>query len=286
MHVSYAELIRIAPESIRMVGFTFDQADDAVEGFVWTQCVLGHGYDLLRMADERHPRHGWRAHHVGNIDQGAVEVDLAGLPAFAFAARLADCARTIASETGDTGSVTAIGSFGGWIAPYIAYRLGRADYHAAVLWLPEKSASGDEAPATAVIATASRDRTRAPISLRSEAAYRLNAGETSAQHFVPMPLLENVVTAAQRPRHGSLLFIGAAVDCRRQRPSLGGEAALKRICGTVPAPMTSRSFDGVQDLRHAIDQGIEVAPEDHAILNQLSYRIRLPNTERSKSQAG
>ena len=47
-----------------MTGFTYGQADDAVEGIVWTESVLGRGYDLLRMADERRQRAGWPKHAI------------------------------------------------------------------------------------------------------------------------------------------------------------------------------------------------------------------------------
>jgi hypothetical protein len=39
-------------------------------------------------------------------------------------------------------------------------------------------------------------------------------------------------------------------------------------------------------LRTAMERGVEAAPEDYDLYISLSQRIRLPNTERSKSQAG
>jgi hypothetical protein len=39
-------------------------------------------------------------------------------------------------------------------------------------------------------------------------------------------------------------------------------------------------------LRRAVDIGMEVEAEEHGILTRLAQRIRLPNSERSRKQAG
>src|SRR5215470_1188792 len=91
MHVSYGELVRICPEAIRMTGFSYGQADDIVEGIVWSECVLSRGYDLLRLADERRPLDGWPRHAVERCSEAAT-VELEQAPAYGLAPRFADLA--------------------------------------------------------------------------------------------------------------------------------------------------------------------------------------------------
>lgn len=286
MHVSYAELVRIAPEAIRMTGFTFGQADDAVEGIVWTECVLGHGYDLLRMADQERPAQGWPPHSVTGIHSGVAAVELMNLPLFGFAARLADWARSVALESGGFGTIMASGAFGGWIAPYIAYRLARANHDAAVLWLPGPTAPVGEAPATLALAAASAGPPeKTPLLIAPGGAYGVTAKRRSPQGGVPSRLL-NAVAGATTRQAGSSVLVIATASLPRAGALVDFGSALDAVGCAALARATPASLDGSAELRRAIDIGIEVAPEDHRVLTLLSQRIRLPNTERSKSQAG
>src|SRR5215471_17422896 len=158
MHVSYGELVRIGTEAIRMTGFTFGQADDALEGIVWTECVLGRGISLLRLADQRRPDKGWPTSSA-RFEPGSAHVDLTGSPAYAFAARLADVALAIAADPDarQLGVVQAFGAFGGWIAPYVAYRLARAGSSALVYWKPSPKSAKEDSPASLIMATPAPD---------------------------------------------------------------------------------------------------------------------------------
>jgi PAS domain-containing protein len=54
-----------------------------------------------------------------------------------------------------------------------------------------------------------------------------------------------------------------------------------KLAGTIGI-----AVDVSERMRSAIQLGVEVADEDYDLYFALSQRIRLPNTERSKSQAG
>ena len=141
-----------------MTGFTFGQADDALEGIVWTECVLGRGIGLLRLADQQRTAKGWPSCSA-RFEPGSAHIDLTGCPAYAFAARLADLAQAMAAdpEAKRLGAVEASGAFGGWIAPYVAYRLARAGNSALVYWRPSTRPAREDAPATLVMATPALD---------------------------------------------------------------------------------------------------------------------------------
>lgn len=288
MHVSYGELIRITPESIRMLGFTFAQADDSVEGIIWTQCVLGRGYHLLRMADQRRPRGKWSGSSVVGSGDATV-VSLQDQPAFAFAARLADLAQCEAAtpRSDRAGLVVASGAFGGWIAPFIAFRLARAGYHADVVWLPGQTPSADEAPATLVSVTAAGPGGADRLLISPGSAYR-------ATDFVGGAGARGVLSARISSKLGELTAgmagssVLAIVASRSSMPASVESLMAPFAAGGYEVP--SASAFGVLDaggrLRQAIESGLEVEQDDHRVLTRLSQRIRLPNSDRSRAQAG
>ena len=278
MHVSFGELVRIAPEAIRMLGYPYGHADDCVEGIVWTQSVLGRGYELLRMADGRRPPAGWPAPSISE-DGGRIVVELAGGPAFSLAARLADLAQATAVERPrEPAVVVATGAFGGWIAPYVAARVARAGLHAAVAWHPGASAAMDEAPPLTIAAPAATDETVRRLLI---APGSLLAPDPEAEPaVVPARLLEIAVRRARAELSGagdgaSRLVMVALRPARRER-----------VVERAAALPDASAVDVAARQARAIDEGLDVAREDHAILTGLSQRIRLPDSERSRNQAG
>jgi hypothetical protein len=268
-----------------MTGFTFGQADDALEGFVWTECVLGRGYALLKMADREKPAQGWPKHSVTAMHPGATSVALSRAPAFAFAARLSDLARANAVEANTgPGLVEVSGAFGGWIAPYIAYRLGRANHYAIVLWLPGETAVAGEAPATLIAASAASGDTIS-LTIAPRAAYGLKEQNESSPAAIPRSLLEAIAKTASRTADCGMLTIAAtSISCPSTSVTFGTVLDIVNCADLADAE--SGFLDGAGGLRKAIDVGIQVAPDDHRVMTKLLQLIRMPNTERSKSQAG
>ncbi|MGE3147638.1 MAG: hypothetical protein AB7K04_01080 [Pseudorhodoplanes sp.] len=269
-----------------MTGYTYGQADDALESFLWTESVLGHGHDLLRMADRLRPSSGWPSHSV-DVNAGVAIVDLPGCPAYGFAARLADLAKEISGHSAaeGLGIVEVAGAFGGWVAPYIAYRLARGNQHAAVLWRPGSTPPEGEAPSMLVVAApAGMDKIVPPLLVTPGAIDARGDGIVAGRGSIPARALEQLQKAIRTNRQTSALSIvtlrntGAeqAVDMR-SAINLLKEAGL---------PDDLVSLDASSRLRGALQNGMQVPPEDFKFLNSLAQRIRLPNTERSKAQAG
>jgi hypothetical protein len=283
MHVSYGELARIGTEAIRMTGFTFGQADDALEGIVWTECVLGRGIALLRLADQQRPAKGWPSCSA-RFEPESAHIDLTGCPAYAFAARLADLAQAMAAdpEAKRLGAVEAFGAFGGCIAPYVAYRLARAGNSALVYWRPSTRPAREDAPATLVMATPALDGKVSACLIAPGSEYRA-ATRALPPMAVPASFLESIRRVGDRNPATSILAIAAG-------PEGGQGIDFATAWETLNGPMSHRSFPGILDvnerLRTAIEHGVQTAPEDYNLYTALSQRIRLPNTERSKSQAG
>jgi hypothetical protein len=284
MHVSYGELVRIGPEAIRMLGFAFGQADDCVEGVVWTQCVLGRGYQMLRMADELRPPSGWPGHVC--IDAGGAVVDLRGLRALAFAARLTDLARcrAAASDGDGAGLVMAYGAFGGWIAPFMAFALVRAGYVGNVLWLPSSTPHAGEAPATLLGTTAASNGAADNLLVAPAPIYEAVPPGTGAElGGVPAPVARRLEELIAEAGNESVLAVAARRGCRA-----GPDASL------APAIAGRAELDAQEvgwlhyghRLQQAIAAGLEVDPDDHGVLARLAQRVRLPNSERSRAQAG
>lgn len=287
MHVSYGELIRISPESIRMLGFTFGQADDCVEGFVWTECVLGRGYTLMRMADQRRVPEGWPAPSIRDDGRGTTVVGLRETPVFALGARLADLAVCEVSQSGSDalGLVVAHGGFGGWIAPYVALRITRNGYDASVIWRPGPPTVKEEAPVTLVSGRAVEGGGDEPLLIAPGPPY------------AAPPRGEGIDAIRQNARLGSRL--GDAVAEFRDK-SIFAVIAAKRSTveprtylvpdlhpdDAIPKLTEAGILDVEARLNRAIHAGIEVERDDHAIMTRLSINIRLPNSERSRAQAG
>ncbi len=276
MHVSYGELIRISPESIRMTGFTYGQADDCVEAVVWSECVLGVGYKLLRQADERRGGKAWPAHDHAEHEDGRASLDLKGGPIFAYAARIADYAQA-AVEARGTANVSVHGGFGGHIAPYVAFRLSRGGCHAAVLWQPAES--DQDAPALVSVTAPRPEASARQWIMAGDDSFGMPDQTGADIAELSQELVNRILSGRSDPRQ-SLLSVIAVRPVPNDR-RVDANIALR----SLGLPLWGVIESGKR-LRRAIEQGIDVSPDRHRILTALSQRIRLPNSARSRAQAG
>lgn len=268
-----------------MTGFTYGQADDAVEGIVWTESILGRGYDLLRMADERRQRAGWPKHAI-EVGPATATAWLPGLPAYGFAARLADLAIELAMSPSAerAASVKACGAFGGWIVPYIAYRIARAQQHAAVLWRPSSPVIAGEVPTMLIVAEPAQDSGMPPFTILPAGLFANVGCRTNHEATVSSFLLKAILDANDNTSGASLIAI-AATSASVSREAIDA-SAIREVFGKLDLQGESGLLDTAERLQSAVSSGMDVPSEKHAFLNALSQRIRMPNTERSKSQAG
>lgn len=148
IHVSYGELVRSATEAIRGLGFVFGQADDAAECFVWTECVVGKGFSLLRQADKHKPANGWQKPRLVRREGPRADIVAHGSSLLTSAARVADFARAEAAAHGFC-SVDIQGGFGAWAVPYIANRIAGGSFSCRATWL--RAADDDDESGSVVV---------------------------------------------------------------------------------------------------------------------------------------
>ena len=286
MHIAYGELVRGAVEAIRMIGFSFGQADDCAESFVWTEAVLSRGYDLLRLSDEQRPAlGGWGVPALSGLEIEPRGLDLTGLPLLAYGARLADLTSTIAKGAAGMASVVAIGATGGYIAPYVAYRMARAGCIAGVIWKNGSFGIPLDAPDTLVMTAPAASDAIGPMHITPAEAY--GGAITDAEREIGFPadlILRVSLDTAQAGDRSTLVVIAADPIYSGQklgREALADAAGLPGLRDAV-----SGTIDVGQRLRSAIDNGLETADANLQFFTGLLRRIRLPNTERSRNQAG
>jgi hypothetical protein len=95
--------------------------------------------------------------------------------------------------------------------------------------------------------------------------------------------LELIRQAGTRNPETSILAV-VAVPEAHHGDGVDFVSASESILGSHQA--APGTLDVSERVRSAIQLGVEVADEDYDLYFALSQRIRLPNTERSKSQAG
>ena len=269
MLVSHSELVRTMQEGIRMLGFSYSQADDSAESVIWTECVFGQGYELLRDAgqDTMKP--------VGPVacqrDDKFTTVTLGSRPAFAFAARIADLAIAGAATDGSV-VVKVSGGRGQPALPYIAARIARAGYHAVAVW---HSGSDDDAPSP-VVAVAPANAKVLGLSSDKAALAGLTSRELSLG--TDPTVSSNWQQALQEltPDISEVVVLAVKADAKSVKVKLD-EAAPGFITKVVEP-------DALID--KAIRDGLEVDVTRHRILTGLTGKIRLPSSERSRAQAG
>jgi hypothetical protein len=258
MHVSYEELLNDATAAVRATDTAFGDADAAIEGIIWTECVFGRGHDLHRMAARERPGGNWPAPSVSE-SKGTVTADLTNCPAYGFTARIAEMVMSAAGRGSDGfGIVEAYGPFGGWILPYIAFRLARDQYHAGLFWRPGSQPQEDEAPATLVLAAAAIQHYVPPILIAPGSAYGARERDKLLVGEVPRRLVEPLRSAAGRRPESSLLAVAAT--CSAHDGSLGDVISIgNAILSFDLASRAPELLDTTSKLRQAQQAGIEVA---------------------------
>jgi hypothetical protein len=245
MHVSYAEMARNAPEVLRMLGVSYGQADDSVEGFLLTHAALDVGYELLALTDQA-DKSAWRAPAI-SLEGATYHIDLGNQSLLLFAARISDVV-AIRALGGAGSDAIVTDAIGGWMAPYICFRLATMGLHTTVGWIPREGVTGD-APLLTVAAAA-------PAGGPDDVVCYVNVGERPA---------------AAPTDCGGILFIEA-----RSGPVRAGSFQLRgqelRIMPAVKA---------------FIAEGREVDPAIHtANFASIQWRMRVAPSERSRGQAG
>lgn len=262
MHISYGELVRTMPEGIRMLGYSYSQADDSAEAVIWTECVLARGYELL----ESNASAANAARRLGVLscrsDRSETVLNLGGRPLFAFAARAADVAIAQAGQA--AGSLTRIVDVSGTDAcAYVAHRVARADNDAVVV--------AQRAEAGAV------DLYLAPCGGRWLGIGRCIAAADAVRALAALGLSQVDVPVASLATKDVLVWASKAPD---------RAGMLDGFRETAGLPASVEAIDVERRLGGAIREGLEVESRRHRILTSLTVKIRLPSSERSRAQAG
>lgn len=275
MHVSYGELIRTMPEAIRMLGFTYSQADDSAESIIWTECVLGEGYELLRDADPSVAGAPVQTVKCNGEGVGTV-LSLGNRPAFAFAARIADLA-TVKAASDEASIIRVHGATGPAVAPFIAFRIARSGYGALVLWNPGPRHNTDDRRPMLIVAPPAG----ATIGILRDCSFLTSPLRNDLPFACARSISQAWYERATAPHPEDEILVLAARMADRSAGELDDLLAkAQSTFGPVEA------IDVSERLERAIAEGLEVPPERHRILTRLTSRIRIPSSERSRAQAG
>jgi hypothetical protein len=208
MHLTYENLQEAVMDEIAATDTAFGDPAAARNAIVWTERVLGHGFDLLRLAGQRRQAAPWPSPSVSE-SQSTTTVNLESAPIYGHAALVTELAMIGAGSIG-LRTVETYGGFGGWTAPYIAFLLSQAQHHAAVLWRPSLANSEGDAPATLVMAAATaKGQQVPPMLIAPGAAYGARERDKLLVGQVPRSLVDSLHAAARRLPEQSLLAVVA-----------------------------------------------------------------------------
>ncbi len=273
LRVTTAELSRVAPDIFRMVGASFGHADDAAKCLVWVQAVLGRGYGLvLQMADRN--RGPWPRPKL-NSDHEGVRVDMDGSPLVLYARRLVDLALVEMAGRHEI-RVKVTGAFGGWVAPYIVDQIARAGYTAVLRWHPSSSS----AESACIAGAEPCDVGGQNVIVGSTEDLRASMAEID---LAPAPTVGDI------PERESVFRCepDSMVLCVYKAPVPAGlpelVAQLSYHFCTNPTVGRIATDERIMD---ALKNGYEVDAAEHQSVIGIATRIRLPNTERSRTQGG
>jgi hypothetical protein len=276
MKIPYAELSRTAGEALRMIGITIGQADDAAQGLIWTQTVLGLGCACARSADESRPSGGWKSISIDD-SAGPPKVSLAGNPLLFYANRIKDF--VIAIATGQPAAQLSVSdTSGGWLCAYIAGGLAASGRSTVIRWRPTGDIS-TEAPPALFVSGANSDM----IVMLSAKSNQYPGTAT------PLPRAESA----------------SAEDIEAFKPSWFGTTSGELDIAVAARPLTDPLAFAVrfaariniearaavliatdERYRQAIETGLTITESDRRFLGMLTRRRLVPTSERSKRQAG
>jgi hypothetical protein len=253
MHLSYEDLEKAAADAIAG-NAGLGKPGGTCEAIVWTECVLGRGFDLLQLAQRQGKLMESSAPAITD-DQGRATIELDSSPLFSVVAHLADLAMRGAAADGFR-TVEATGGFGGWVAPHIAFLLSRAQHHAAVLWRPARS-EGD-APATLVLAAATAPQQKvSPMLIAPGSAYGGRDRDKLLVGTVPTPLIELLQRAADRHPDQNLLGI-VAISAARDAELVNLISIGDAVLSFDLASMMPELLDAEAKLSAAVQSGVNV----------------------------
>ena len=132
-------------EAVARYGYT-TSTDEIARSLEWTERLLGRGHDLLRL--------GAAPSGVERKDSPAADVTVIDALSCTAFGLVPSILQLVMSPDTDRRlrRVCANGALGGWIAPYIAYRVAEEHHHAAVFWRPGTPLAPAEPPATLILA--------------------------------------------------------------------------------------------------------------------------------------
>lgn len=257
-----------------MLGFTYSQADDSAESVIWTECVLGQGYELLRDAERSA---GTRTGAVTcTREHTQTVIRLGNRPVFAFSARIADVG--VARAASDAVSITrVIGVAGSMATPFIAFRIARSRYAAVVLWKPGTNLHAADGKSMLIVAPPGgnaigilRDCSFLTSSLRRKLPF-VGAREVSQSWYD--------LAGATHPESEVLVLAAQIAEPSAER----SDVLFKKAQWTFGS---LEVIDVSAMLKKSIADGLEVSSERHRTLTRLTSRIRIPSSARSRAQAG
>lgn len=260
MHVSYAEFARSTPEVLRMLGASFGQADDSVEGFLYTHATYGVGYLLVKMTDEARGNDDWLLPRLSVAPDHSNMVDLRNGPLLLFATRICDL--VIAKTRPNQQSHTIVSNtFGGWLAPYMAFRLARSGIASLITWSPPPAHVDEEAPFAVLRTSLPRENQPVEVAVCASRPF----AEADRASCDKDPRREAACTKV-----GTLSIAATADHSISQNNSAGGEILV------------------LDELLQAfISEGRDVDATIHrTYFTQIAARIRIETSDRSRQQAG
>jgi hypothetical protein len=249
LHVAYPELRRNAREVLRGAGLPLPLANEAAEALAWTEAALGGAIAFLGTAAEPDDPHAT----IADDGAGAV-VACGGASLLALGGRIAEYAVALASEH-DVGRVAIRDTCGAGFLPFVTREIAT---HGLAVVARAAAANGP--------------------------AYLAVAGEAAAPDYK---------TVARGAGVAATLAVTGGEDAWRPEPcevelACGRKplAALEGELAADPLDDATADPDCERRVERAIADGLTISAEDRQTLAAFVGRLRVPSSERSRSQAG
>ncbi len=288
IHVAASELLRLAPDALRGLGFCYPLADRAASVLVWGEAV--HGLSLRFLADngpqiEVATRHGYSLVESGAGTLACDELDAKGKCLLEAGPRALDLAQS-RMASGEAGITLLTNTLGGFLAGELVTRAmarGRAVLIVLRAGAGDSLYEGDGL--LCGIPTAN-----GPLILAAglEALSRTGAADLASALGLGGPAAAVAGDALRR-------FAEASADAAPRlallvcRASAAHGAQLAEQFAAAPVT-GAPSWRGVSDFERrqsqALRHGLEVDAEAWSVLGHYIQRTRIQTSERSRTQAG
>lgn len=158
--------------------------DDTVFRLAWTEYYFNRGYELIK--------HGTKtpADVRGTEEGGVFTINAVGRAAHLTVPIIIDHVKAVASKHPDgVRKIFICGAVGGWIAPYLAYRLAREGHHSMLFWRPYEGETG-EPPATLILSAGAVEGEVSPLFITPGAPWRKEKRDKLLVGDVPIALVD------------------------------------------------------------------------------------------------